>query len=294
MNIDHIFFIVNPSAGKNEPVVKKISEIFNNSGLQLTVHVLKEKEDVAEIVGAALRQADLIAVFGGDGSITEAAAQLIGTATPLAIIPGGTANVLSKELGIPQDTDEALTLLCEGKYQFKTIDTGVVNGRPFLLRVNLGIMAEMITETDPDLKENIGQLAYGVATIKTLLDAEPVKYQLDIDGEIVEATGVALTITNSGNMGIGNLQLQPGISVNDGLLDIILLKDAGFLSIIKAAGGALLRTETAAVSHWTCKEVTITLPGEQLYLCDDCAAKARELTIKIVPSSLTIAVPLIN
>lgn len=291
MEINHIFFIINPAAGKNEPVEVSIREIFQNGNQKITLRVLKKDENPADIARAALTGADLIAVYGGDGTVTEVASALINTNMPLAIIPGGTANVLSKELGIPQDTEDALTYLHEGNYQLKTIDTGTVNGRPFLLRVNLGIMAEMITGTDPELKDKLGQVAYGIATVKSLANAEPVSYQLDIDGEMITAAGVSLTITNSGSMGIGDFQLQPGISVSDGLLDVILMKDAGILSIMKAAGGALFGTETDAVSHWTCKEVTVTLPGRQAYLCDDCEEKAAALTIKIVPASLTVVVP---
>lgn len=292
MEINHIFFIINPSAGKNEPVEESIREIFNGSDQKVTLHVLKKDENAADIARAALTGAGVIAVYGGDGTVTEVASALINTNMPLAIIPGGTANVLSKELGIPQDIEDALTYLYEGKYQLKTIDTGTVNGRPFLLRVNLGIMAEMITGTDPELKDKLGQLAYGVATVKSVANAEQVDYQINMDGETINAKGVSLTITNSGSMGIGDLQLQPGISVSDGLLDVILMKDAGILSIIQAAGGALFGTETDAISHWTCREVTVTLPGRQAYLCDDCEEKAAELNIKIVPASLTVVVPL--
>ena len=54
-----------------------------------------------------------------------------------------------------------------------------------------------------------------------------VSYQLTIDGQSYEATCVALTVTNSGSMGIGGLQHYPGISISDGLLDVVLLKDTG-------------------------------------------------------------------
>jgi diacylglycerol kinase (ATP) len=288
----NIFVVINPSSGKDEPVLEIISRVFKNSDQQPTVHVLTENEDPAEVIRRALPEADLIAVYGGDGSVTKAAAALINSRKPLAIIPGGTANVLSKELGIPQGVEEALILINDGNYQLRTIDTGLVNNKPFLLRINFGIMAEMITKTDPDLKDNIGQLAYGVSTIKSIMEAQPVNYLLNLDGEQVDVTGVSLTITNSGSVGIGSLQLRPGISVSDGLLDVVMLKNTNVFSLIKAAGGTLFGNETEEVIHWTCKEIKITLSDEQLYLCDDFEAKARELTIKVVSSSLVVAVPL--
>jgi diacylglycerol kinase (ATP) len=292
VEIHHIFFLVNQAAGKDEPVLEMIRETFHDSGHYITVHVLEENEDPAQIVRGASKGADLIAVYGGDGTVTKAASALIGTKLPLAIIPGGTANVLSKDLKIPQDTEDAIKIIRDGKFKFQRMDTGLVNGQPFVLRVNLGIMAEMITGIDPALKDEVGQLAYGISTIKSLRTAEPVIYYMIIDGMTVEATGVSLTVTNSGSLGIGDLQLQPGISAGDGLLDVLLLKDAGIFSIIKAAGGSLLGLETDAVSHWTCKMVTITLPNERSYLRDDGEERAAELAINIVPASLTVALPI--
>lgn len=291
VKMPRIYFIINPSAGGQGPVSEIIDRIFHDSEYQVKVHVLKEGEQAAQIIRQVTDTTDLIAVYGGDGTVTEAASALIGTHMPLAIIPGGTANVLAKELGIPQDTETALKLIRDGNFELKKIDTGLVNKQPFLLRINLGIMAEMITESDPELKGHIGQLAYGVSTIKSISQAKTITYQLNIDGQEIEASGVSLTVTNSGSVGIGDLQLQPGILINDGLLDVVLLKDAGVISLIKAAGSSLFNLETNAVSHWTCREIKITTPEEQLFLCDDCEDKTNELMITVVPASLSVVVP---
>lgn len=289
--MSRIYFIINPSAGQQEPIFEIFGRVFNDTEHQITVHVLEQGQHAANIIRQIIDTTDLVAVYGGDGTVTEVASELIGTNIPLAIIPGGTANVLSKELGIPQDAESAMALIRDGNFELKKTDTGLVNNRPFLLRINLGIMAEMITEADSDLKDQIGQMAYGVSTIKSITQAQTVNYQLNIDGKEIEAPGVSLTVTNSGSMGIGGLQLQPGILINDGLLDVVLLKDAGVLSLIKAAGGSLFNLETDTISHWTCREITITMPEAQLYLCDDCEDKTSKLTITIVPASLYVAVP---
>lgn len=291
MDYNRIFFLVNPQAGGEKHVEKYIADLFKVSGWKSTVHTLEEDENPTELIRQEMDSYCLFAVYGGDGSITKAAAALIGTSKPLGIIPGGTANVLSKELGIPQDTQEALKMICERKFSLKTIDTGMVNGRPFLLRVNLGIMAEMITEADEELKDKIGQLAYGISAVKTALVTVPVKYNLIIDDKPFTAKGVSLTVTNSGNMGIGGLQLYPGISMTDGMLDVLLLKDAGFLSIVKAAGSSLLDQETDTIRHWTCRKISIKMAKPQTYLRDDCEDQGQSLNIEVVPASLTLIVP---
>ncbi|MFD2147037.1 diacylglycerol/lipid kinase family protein [Mucilaginibacter antarcticus] len=131
METNNIFIVVNLASGKDEPVLDIIKRVFNGSKQTPTIYVTKEHDDLAQIIRTALPNTDLIAVYGGDGSVTQSAAALIGTNKPLAIIPGGTANILSKELNIPQDIEEALILIRDGKFELKTIDTGVVNERPF-------------------------------------------------------------------------------------------------------------------------------------------------------------------
>jgi diacylglycerol kinase (ATP) len=292
MKFKHIHFIINPASGKEEPILSYINQVFDNSDINWDVTVTKRGISAGDIARTLIGKTDLIAVYGGDGCVTEVASALYDTAMPMAIIPGGTANVMAKELAIPIDTKEAIQLLISEQVFFKTIDMGLMNDHPFLLRVNLGIMADMILETDRDLKDNIGQLAYGVTAIKTIANAEPIKYQLEIDGKYIEESGVSLTVTNSGNMGIGDFALQPGISITDGLLDVILLKDTNLVSLLKVAGSTLLQNETDAIRHWSCKQVTITTEQEQHFICDDYEKTARVLNIKVAPAAIRILVPL--
>jgi diacylglycerol kinase (ATP) len=289
--MQQIFLVINPSAGQQEPILEHVESVFRNVTPKPEVHVLAEGEQASDVINKKAADADIIAVYGGDGSVTEAAAAVIDTKWSLAIIPGGTANVLAKELGVPQNTVEALEMLRDGTYKVEPMDTGRVNGKPFLLRVNLGVMADMVTRADEELKDRFGQLAYGVSALKTINEAQPVIYKLEIDGRNVEIEGVSLTVTNSGGMGIGGLQMAPGISIDDGSLDVIVLRDASLLSIAGAAGSALLDRESDAVAHWSCRTVKITLPCSQTHLCDDQAQEAAELFIEVVPLSLNVIVP---
>jgi diacylglycerol kinase (ATP) len=292
MKFKNIHFIINPASSKEEPILFFINKIFNNSDTEWDVSIIKKNRNAWVIAKKLIGKTDLVVVYGGDGCVTEVASALHGTKTPMAIIPAGTANVMAKELGISSDTKEALVLLKTGSLQLKAVDMGLMNGHPFLLRVNLGIMADMVSEADRDLKNNIGQLAYGVTAIKTIANAEKVKYHLKIDGKIIEEAGVCLTITNCGNVGIGDFKLQPGISITDGLLDVILMEDNDISSVLKIAGNTALQQETTALKHWKCKKVVLTLDKPQTFICDDAEHTAKKLTIKVVPASIKIAAPI--
>jgi len=291
MEISSLLLIINPISGKEEPILEIASRVFADSSIKLDIHALEEGEDVGKLTQDGALTHQMVAIYGGDGSITEGASGLIGKTTPLAIIPGGTANVLSKELNIPQDTEEALKLIKNGIYNLRRIDTATVNNKPFLLRVNFGLMADMITDADPELKGKIGQLAYGFSAYKSWQNAEVVNYHLVIDGTETPVQAIALTVTNSGSMGIGGLQLAQGILIDDGLLDVVLLKEAGLMSVAGAAGSSLIGKESEAISHWRCKEISIKLDSAQTYICDDCEATAKEMFIRVIAASLTVVVP---
>ncbi|RFZ91269.1 diacylglycerol kinase family lipid kinase [Mucilaginibacter conchicola] len=289
MKIKHIHFIVNPASGKQEPVLAYINAEMTARKVDWDVSVTKKNVRVADLARKLFGKTDLIAVYGGDGCVTEVAAALQGGNVPMAIIPGGTANVMARELGIPLDTQEALASLFDGS--IKKIDMGLVNDIPFLLRVNLGIMADMVTQADRKLKDKVGQLAYGITALKTTALAKPVDYELKIDGKRIETGGVSLTVTNSGHLGVGDFALQPGISITDGRLDVILLKENNLPSLLKVAGSTLLKQKSEVLEHWRGKKITITTAKKQSFICDDRQEKARILRIEVLPGTLKMLVP---
>jgi len=291
MKFNHIHFIINPASENEGPVLFYINKVLNDSGIDWDISVIKKNNSPWNIARALLGKTNLIAVYGGDGCVTSVAQALFGTLTPMAIIPGGTANVMARELGMPLETRAAIEVLRDGHNQVKAIDMGTMNGQPFLLRVNLGIMADMVLKADRELKDYIGRLAYGIAAVKTISSTQPIEYQLEIDGKSICETAVSLTVTNSGNIGIGDFSLQPGISITDGLLDVILLKDTGFISMLKIAESTLLQNETTALMHWQCRQVVIRLNEMQTFICDDNEQTAKELTITVVPAAIKMVVP---
>lgn len=291
MKIKHIHFIINPAAGSEAPILTDINKVFCESGITWDVSITKKDGDAYKFANSFKGKSDIVAVYGGDGSLTEVAGALYGSITPMAIIPGGTANVTAKELNIPLSAADALGLLKGSDSKVIKIDMGMANGEPFLIRINLGIMADMIIRADRELKDSMGQLAYGITAIKSIAQMEPVNYKLLIDGEEVNESAVALTITNAGSLGIGSMGLLPGISITDGLLDVILLNDSSIMSILSVAGSTFLQNNSDVLKHWQCKEVEISSDHLMPYIHDDVQKEAKKLHIKMMPEALKIIVP---
>lgn len=289
--LSHLDIIINPGSGKEEPILSWLAKALDPSPITWKAHVINAVGEAAVLAKALAGKTSAVAAYGGDGTVTEVARGLYQTSTPLAIIPGGTANVMAKELSIPVDTQAAITLLAGNNYRILPIDMALVNDDPFLLRINMGIFADMVTEASTELKDRWGQWAYGITALQTLQKASPVRYELEVDGETFTQEAVAVTIMNAGNIGRQGYSLLPGISVTDGLLDVVMLDNADVLTLLKATTSTALQTESAVLRHWQGKDIRLRADITQTYIRDDETEEARQWHVKVVPHSLNVIVP---
>jgi diacylglycerol kinase (ATP) len=286
-----VHVIINLANQKDDSIVTDLAAAFKKTSFEFGYTIILRNDDTNHIVKELLGKVDLIAVYGGDGTVTRVAHAMIGQKVPLAILPCGTANVIAKEFCIPLELEEAIELITNDLFEIKTIDTGLCNRKPFIIRVNFGLMADMVSHTHRAMKDTFGQLAYGLSAVDALADVVPTKYKMHMDGYKVTETGVSLSVTNIGSIGIADYSILPAIKIDDGFFDVILLNHADILSLLRIAGSTLLQTESSVLKRWRCKEIKIDLKRSQSYILDDCELKGRQFNISIVPKSLRILVP---
>jgi diacylglycerol kinase family enzyme len=114
---------------------------------------------------------DVVVAFGGDGTVNEAANGLLGSSTPLTCLPGGSANVFGKMLGIPGELVDATEhlLAMADDWRPRQVDLGVVNGRCFTFASGLGVDASVVERVDsnPRLKARLGAYYFTWAALTT-------------------------------------------------------------------------------------------------------------------------------
>ncbi len=114
---------------------------------------------------------DVVVAFGGDGTVNEAANGLLGSSTPLCCLPGGSANVFGKMLGIPGDVVDATEhiLAMADRWRPRRVDLGVVNGRCFTFASGLGLDASVVERVDarPHLKARFGPYFFTAVALAT-------------------------------------------------------------------------------------------------------------------------------
>ena len=184
---------------------------------------------------------DLVLVAGGDGTVRAVAEALRGAEVPLGVLPVGTGNLLARNLQLPLNSlDDAIRIAFTG--DTRAIDLGVasvtytderIDDHVFLVMAGLGLDAQMIAATRPDLKKQVGWLAYVDAGMRAIPKAEPfrIRYNLGTRSEH-QAQVSTILIANCGLLP-GNIQFLPDALLDDGILDIAVLQPKGVLGWLK-------------------------------------------------------------
>jgi diacylglycerol kinase (ATP) len=293
--IKNIRIIINPAAGIGESILPIINASMKEAGIKWEASITHQAGDAIQFAKAAVKEGiDALAVYGGDGTLREAISGLIGSEIPLVILPGGSANVMATELGIPSDLKEACTLLSHGSLETKTIDVGQFDKRYFIVRISLGFEADVVKGADRQRKNKMGIFAYFLSAAAALKKTKRTVYHLKIDGQEHEVQGLTCIITNTGNLGFSNISFDKHIDVSDGLLDVIVVRKVN-LSLFKLMVVTLLKRERPdnleLVEHWQGKDISVSSSPKQTVQCDGEVLEKIPLHIKIIPGAIKVLVP---
>jgi YegS/Rv2252/BmrU family lipid kinase len=243
---------------------------------------------------AAKAGADLIMACGGDGTVTASATGLATTGIPLAIIPLGTGNLLARNLGLPVDLGQALTVALTGGN--RQLDAGVANGSLFLTMAGLGLDAKMLAGASASVKRRFGWGAYLASALRHLWD-RPMRVSLRTDsGAPLQRRASVIIVGNVGTLQ-GGLPLLPGAQPDDGRLDVVVLTPRTLVGWLAVALHVLLRRPgaTARVIRRTFTELSVEVDRAHLWEIDgEVMGRTRQLVVTVKPGSLLVRVPATN
>lgn len=304
MSYQHIHVVINPAAGQAEPMLSIFNKVFGEAGVQWDVSITKQAGDAAQQARSAVENGvDVVAAYGGDGTVAEVASALMGSNVPLGILPGGTANVMSIELGIPTELTQACQLLSSEQTMIRNVDMGRVNERNFLLRVGVGFEAAMVEKSEREIKDRFGVFAYLWSAMQNLTQPETAHYELTIDEQPIEVDGLTCIIANSGNLGQKGLNLIPSINVSDGVLDVIVIQQAGLRTLFDLfssitglkqmqAGRASVEEQLRASLHWwQAQRVVLHATPLQSVQFDGEILGKTNIQCEILPAAIKVVTP---
>lgn len=216
-----VLFIVNPiSGGLNKMFLPNLIDKYLNHQLFDAQIIYTEHHKHAKLLAQeALENYDIIVAVGGDGTLNEVASVLESSGKIMGIIPCGSGNGLARTLGIPLQNGEAISRL--NQLNTIKIDTGVINERKFFNMAGMGFDAHISSHFAESEKR--GFVGYIKSTLKEIKDYKSQKYCLEIEGKRYEKDAFMLSLANSSQYG-NNAYISPNASVQDGLLDICIIK----------------------------------------------------------------------
>lgn len=256
---------------------------------------------------------------GGDGTVRAVAEALRGSGVSLGIVPAGTGNLLARNLQLPLGSLDSSTAIAFGGVD-RAIDLGVATVSPgrgtttehvFLVMAGLGLDAQMIANTRPELKKQVGWLAYVDGVARSLPTAKPFRIRYSLSGHTDRPAHVsAILVANCGLLP-GNIQFLPDARVDDGILDIAVLQPKGVLGWLtiwrrvtwengvlrRSAVGRRMIAQTDSMNE----RVMTTLRGadirivvehvQQFELDGDEFGQVRSVVLRADPGALIVRVP---
>ena len=283
--------IINPASGQPQSILNQINDVFHPVGVAWNVSITNQSGDAAHFTRQAIEQgAEVIGAYGGDGTVMEVAQAVQGGAIPMAILPGGTANLMSLELGIPKDLTKAVQIMVDPESPIRRIDMGQVGDQHFMLRVGMGFAGEKVKLADREMKDRWGILAYSIAGMKALSTVKTARYRITVDGVAYESDGKTCLIDNAGNLGMRGITVSKSISVSDGLLDVIVIDER--IGSLIAVGAEIAGRETPfdGLKHWQGREITIECYPPQTVQGDGEIWGKTPITAQVMPGVLPVLV----
>ncbi|AKC82353.1 hypothetical protein IMCC26134_05435 [Verrucomicrobia bacterium IMCC26134] len=287
-------FIFNPRSGhnaRNPWLLEHTRAFIAEHKLDASVVPTERPLHATELARRAIDQGcGLVVAIGGDGTMNEVAAALVGTPAALGLIPCGSGNGLGRHLGIPGPGKGAFRALLANRTRL--IDTGSADGHAFFNAMGLGFDAEISARFNALIRR--GLPAYVRTSLGTLFSYKPAHYTIRA-GEAAPITtpGFIVAVANSDQYG-NDCYIAPGARVDDGLLDLTVLSKVNAWNALPLAvrmfAGKL--DGAASVTRLRAARFVIERPEPGFIHTDGEVRPApAAIEVRVLPRSLRIAIP---
>lgn len=279
MSKKHLAFIINPHSGvEREKAIQFAidSRLDKNTYSYEIIHTEYAKHGTGLAKEAAGKGAFAVVAVGGDGSVNDIVAGLMGTETALAIIPKGSGNGMARTMEIPLREQEAIEVINKGN--IIKIDIGFANDRPFIS--NAGVAFDALISKKFAKSTKRGFAIYSWLVTKYLWKYKEWDWEITIDGQQFTERAFIISVANGKQFGY-NFQIAPGADWTDGLLDVVIIrkfpKILGGALVMRAMSGTI--ADSPFVKQYMGKEIEIYHPKLRLMQTDgdahECSNRVR-------------------
>ena len=221
-----MLFVFNPKAGKGRIKMHllDIVDIFSSHDYEVIIRATQAPKDAYEKAKEYADSVDLIVCSGGDGTLDEVVTGITekNSNVPIGYIPAGSTNDFANSLFMPKSMVKAAQMIMEEKLYH--CDIGRFNGQTFAYVAAFGLFTDVSYETDQDLKNVLGHVAYLLEGVKRLFDIKSYHMKVTSEEIQVEDDFIVGMITNSRSVGGFKNLTGKNVDMNDGLFEVTLIR----------------------------------------------------------------------
>ncbi len=289
-------FILNPVAGMRRAPAKVVSLLqreLQGAAWDFDIVLTEQRGHGYHIAQDAVKQGyELVVAMGGDGTVKEVGSGLVHTGVALGIIPSGSGNGLARDLRIPLNLKGACRALLGGSR--REVDTGVINGKYFFSTAGLGFDARIgLLYNQRGKRGRRGVLPYFYIGMREFFFYQPETLRVRIDRANINVSPLLITIANCRQYG-GGAQIAPRAKIDDGLLDLCILRNLNLLQAIvnlpKLFIGKIDSIPQMDYHQITQTEIFREKPSP-IHMDGDPLIEAPQLKVSILPKSLVVWAP---
>jgi diacylglycerol kinase (ATP) len=286
-----IALLTNPTAGRGRGARTRDAVLgrLRNAGLVVRNLQGRDADEALDLARQCVADGvESLVVSGGDGMVHLGAQAVATTATRLGIIPTGTGNDVARYFDLPRkDPVAAADRVIAGRT--RTIDLARSGSRYFVTVLAAGFDA-IVNERANRMTWPKGQMRYNLATVAELRTFEPLPYTLDLDGEVRRLDAMLVAVGNGPSFG-GGLRITEGALLDDGLLDVVIIRPMSRPGLIRTYPKLFKGTHVTVpeYEHHRVRCVTVAAPGIVAYADGERFAPL-PLTVECAPGALTVLV----
>jgi len=287
--------VINPmsGAGLNSQAaatrIALVQEGLARHGLTATIRVTERAGHARELATAAVSDgADLVIVWGGDGTVNEVGSALVSSSTALGLIPAGSGNGLAASLAVPRDPEAALRRLLSTPT--RAVDVGYLDDRPFFNIAGIGLDAHIAQQFNLRKRGRRGKWPYITIGVSEGWRYQAQAYDVELDGSQRHVRALLIAFANGCEYGMGAC-ISPGALLDDGLLEATIVEDRSALARFVDARHLALRSIVRAprVQMGQVRSASVTTAGTLQYHVDGEPGTATgRIAIRILPGALLV------
>jgi diacylglycerol kinase (ATP) len=287
-----IAVLTNPSSGKGRgtQIAEQALPRLRDAGYVVRNLVGRDADEALDLARACVADGvETLVVVGGDGMVHLAVQALADSPTRLGLIPAGTGNDVARYFDVPRkDTAAATDVVIGGRE--RRVDLARIGSKYFLTVLAAGFDA-IVNERANAMTWPKGQMRYNLATVAELRTLKPISYVLDIDGEQHRFEATMVAVGNGTSFG-GGLRITEGALLDDGLLDVVVIKPMSRTMLLRTYPKLFKGTHVhhPGYQHHHARTVTIAAPGITAY-ADGERIGPLPLTVEVAPLALRVLVP---